>query len=63
MSTNMNSLIGRPSLRQLKSKTTSVTCGKCKSNQIEFYQKQTRSGDEGMTIFYSCTKCGKNWRQ
>jgi len=40
-------------------------CGalKCKSRRIAFYQKQTRSGDEGATTFLRCTACGKQWQE
>ncbi|RLI47568.1 hypothetical protein DRO61_07765 [Candidatus Bathyarchaeota archaeon] len=33
------------------------TCRKCKSKRCYWYQLQTRSGDEGMTVFYTCIKC------
>ena len=38
------------------------TCGKCKKNKVEHYQKQTRSADEPMTVFCHCLLCGKRWR-
>ena len=38
-------------------------CGKCKSNRTTYYQMQTRSADEPMTIFIRCLNCGKDWRQ
>lgn len=38
------------------------TCGKCKQNKVEHYQKQTRSADEPMTVFCHCLLCGKRWR-
>jgi len=27
-----------------------------------FYQKQTRSADEPMTVFITCKNCGNEWR-
>ena len=33
-------------------------CGRCKSFDVDTEQKQTRSADEPMTIFCSCTSCG-----
>lgn len=38
------------------------TCGKCKNNKVEHYQKQTRSADEPMTVFANCLVCGNRWK-
>jgi transcription elongation factor S-II len=37
-------------------------CGKCKKRECTFYQKQTRSADEPMTVFITCKACGHEWR-
>ena len=37
-------------------------CGRCKSMKTTYFQMQTRSADEPMTVFVSCHKCGKNWK-
>lgn len=37
-------------------------CGKCKSMKTTYYEMQTRSADEPMTVFVSCLSCGKNWK-
>ena len=37
-------------------------CRKCSSDRITVQQKQTRSADEGMTVFCSCDQCGHQWR-
>ena len=37
-------------------------CGRCKSMKTTYYQMQTRSADEPMTVFVSCLTCGKNWK-
>ena len=37
-------------------------CGKCKSKKTTYYQLQTRSADEPMTTFVTCTNCNNNWR-
>lgn len=34
-----------------------VPCRICKTNEYFYYQLQTRSADEPMTIFYICKKC------
>jgi DNA-directed RNA polymerase subunit M/transcription elongation factor TFIIS len=37
-------------------------CGRCKSNKTTYYQMQTRSADEPMTVFVSCLNCDRNWK-
>lgn len=37
-------------------------CGRCKSYKTTYYQLQTRSADEPMTTFVSCTKCNNRWK-
>lgn len=39
-----------------------LRCSKCGSDCVSVQQKQTRSADEGMTIFCSCDGCGVQWR-
>lgn len=39
-----------------------IKCGKCKMNKVHYYQLQTRSADEPMTTFCTCTHCGKRWK-
>lgn len=35
-------------------------CNRCRGRAV-FTQKQTRSADEGCTVFWRCTKCGHQW--
>jgi len=42
--------------------TDTFTCRKCKGNQCTYYQMQTRSADEPMTIFVQCLTCGNRWK-
>jgi len=42
--------------------TDTFTCRKCKGNQCTYYQMQTRSADEPMTVYVSCLKCGNRWK-
>lgn len=37
-------------------------CGKCKSMKTTYYQMQTRSADEPMTTFVTCTNCSNRWK-
>lgn len=43
--------------------TDQFRCGRCKSRECSYYELQTRSADESMTIFITCIKCGNRWRQ
>ena len=40
----------------------SLVCNRCHSRNVEVEQKQTRSADEGMTVYCTCTVCGMRWR-
>ena len=42
--------------------TTQFTCSKCKNNECKTYSLQTRSADEPMTTFVTCTMCGNRWK-
>ena len=42
--------------------TDTFTCRKCKGNQCTYYQMQTRSADEPMTVFVNCITCGNRWK-
>lgn len=39
-----------------------LRCNRCHSHDVQVEQKQTRSADEGMTIFCECRKCGLRWK-
>ncbi len=38
------------------------TCSRCKSKKTVYTAVQIRSADEPMTLFVTCLKCGKNWK-
>ncbi|MDP2438361.1 MAG: hypothetical protein Q8P67_21665 [archaeon] len=38
-------------------------CRRCKERKVTYYQMQTRSADEPMTIFITCLHCGHHWRE
>ncbi len=38
------------------------TCARCKSKKTVYTAVQIRSADEPMTLFVTCLKCGKNWK-
>ena len=43
--------------------TDQFKCGKCKKRECTYYELQTRSADEPMTLFITCLNCGKRWRE
>lgn len=47
---------------QLQKNTVGITCKQCQSDNIYSEAKQTRSGDEAATIFYTCLNCGNKWK-
>jgi len=53
--------------RQLEGNRSMATdiflCTKCWKRECTYYEMQTRSADEPMTIFITCLNCGKHWRQ
>jgi len=42
--------------------TDQFKCGRCNQRKCKYYQMQTRSADEPMTTFVTCTNCGNRWR-
>jgi DNA-directed RNA polymerase subunit M/transcription elongation factor TFIIS len=41
---------------------SSILCRKCNEKKVIYREKQTRSADEGATIYYYCTLCGYSWK-
>eukprot|EP00216_Chloropicon_sp_CCMP2111_P001683 CAMPEP_0198238046 /NCGR_PEP_ID=MMETSP1446-20131203/3776_1 /TAXON_ID=1461542 ORGANISM="Unidentified sp, Strain CCMP2111" /NCGR_SAMPLE_ID=MMETSP1446 /ASSEMBLY_ACC=CAM_ASM_001112 /LENGTH=302 /DNA_ID=CAMNT_0043920367 /DNA_START=243 /DNA_END=1148 /DNA_ORIENTATION=- len=41
--------------------TDQFRCGKCGKRKCTYYQMQTRSADEPMTTFVTCTVCNNRW--
>ncbi len=42
--------------------TDQFKCRRCGKRECTYYELQTRSADEPMTIFITCLNCGKEWR-
>jgi transcription elongation factor S-II len=42
--------------------TDQFKCRKCSSRETCYYEMQTRSADEPMTIFITCLNCGNRWK-
>lgn len=45
-----------------ESMTDMYLCKRCKSRETCYYEVQTRSADEPMTIFITCLNCGNRWK-
>lgn len=45
-----------------KATTDAFQCSKCKQKKCIYYQMQTRSADEPMTTFVTCTVCNNRWK-
>ncbi|GJJ73959.1 transcription elongation factor S-II [Entomortierella parvispora] len=45
-----------------QAETDMFKCGKCKSRKCRYRQMQTRSADEPMTTFVTCSNCGNRWK-
>lgn len=43
--------------------TEMFICPKCQSNKCSYYEMQTRSSDEAMTSFITCSACGNKWKE
>lgn len=48
--------------QNLEAATDTFKCRKCHSKKCTYYQMQTRSADEPMTIFVTCIDCGNRWK-
>lgn len=42
---------------------TDEECPDCGNKEAYFRSEQTRAADEPETLFFTCTKCGKMWRE
>ena len=47
----------------IEANTDSFTCRKCFSKKCNYYALQTRSADESMTLYISCTNCGTRMKK
>ena len=46
-----------------ESMTDVFLCHKCKKRECSYYEVQTRSADEPMTVFVTCLNCKSRWKQ
>ncbi len=50
------------SVSSLKNQKAAIICSKCGSPNVNMQMKQTRSADEGMTLFFACIACNSRWK-
>lgn len=50
------------SAKETEAETEAFQCSKCKQRKCRYRQAQTRSADEPMTTFVTCTVCGNRWK-
>ncbi len=43
-------------------KSDKFVCSRCHKRECSYYELQTRSADEPMTVFITCLNCNKKWR-
>jgi transcription elongation factor S-II len=48
--------------QNIEASTDTFTCRKCRSKKCTYYQMQTRSADEPMTVFVTCLDCSTRWK-
>jgi transcription elongation factor S-II len=49
--------------QNLEAATDTFVCRKCKSRKCTYYQMQTKSADEPMTLFITCLDCGARMKK
>lgn len=48
--------------QESKATTDQFKCGRCGQRKTTYYQMQTRSADEPMTTYVTCTNCHNRWK-
>ncbi|KAJ7896397.1 transcription factor S-II, central domain-containing protein [Mycena olivaceomarginata] len=56
---NLHNALGA---EEQEAETSAFQCSKCKQWKTRYRQAQTRSADEPMTTFVTCTNCGNRWK-
>jgi len=48
--------------QNIEAMTDIYKCRKCFSRKCTYYQLQTRSADESMSVYIQCIQCGNRWK-
>lgn len=48
---------------KIQKEENGIKCKNCGKNTVTFLEIQSRSADEGASVFYSCTNCLAHWKQ
>ena len=48
--------------QNIEAMTDIYKCRKCFSRKCTYYQLQTRSSDESMSVYIQCIQCGNRWK-
>jgi DNA-directed RNA polymerase subunit M/transcription elongation factor TFIIS len=59
----MSERLSKATLRNTGAVSTMFACPKCKERNCSYTELQTRSADEGTTIFLFCHTCSTQWTQ
>jgi transcription elongation factor S-II len=62
MTTQLHDYITHNNLQEEDIADGLFQCSKCKSKKTTYYSLQTRSADEPMTNFITCTNCDNRWK-
>jgi len=57
-----NNLYNSLGAEDQQAETDAFRCGRCKQRKCVYRQAQTRSADEPMTTFVTCTNCNNRWK-
>ena len=49
--------------KDIKTDSDFIVCKNCKSTDIDWMERQTRSADESATIFLHCRNCHSKWKK
>lgn len=55
----LDATIGNKTIRE----ENGIKCKNCGKNTVTFLEMQTRSADEGASVYYSCSNCLTHWKQ
>ncbi|KDN40534.1 transcription elongation factor [Tilletiaria anomala UBC 951] len=58
----IQNLFNARAAEEQQAETDAFECSRCRQRKTRYYQKQTRSADEPMTVFVTCVNCNYRWK-